>query len=344
MNQEWHQYLAKRKAHIDRSDTPTITGKHASPVIYNITHLGLLFVSGRDSTQFLQGQTTCDVATLTEQRSSPGALCNPKGRVITTFTILKTADSGYLLLLPTELLESVRQRLQRYVLRSDIRLEDVTDRWCIIGLSGRQLAPLLAEEEIELADESQSVARQADWISIRVWSADERFLVLASTAKTVTLWEQLAGQKQFSEHDSGLWMCHEIADGIPVITQATSEAFVPQTINLDLLGGISFDKGCYTGQEVVARMHYLGTLKRRMYLGSGTSGRTPNAGEPVFDAKTADERRVGTIVMAAQCAPDRYQFLAVLQTASAEAGDLRIDAADGDPLTLLPMPYGLQTQ
>lgn len=343
MNQEWHQYLAKRKARINRGDTLTITGEQNSLVIYNITHLGLLFVAGRDSAAFLQGQTTCDISILTEQRSSPGALCNPKGRVVTTCTILKTADSGYLLLLPAELLEPVRQRLQRYVLRSDVRLEDASDRWCIVGLSGQQLAPPLAEQEIGLPDAIQAVARQADWISIRVRSADERLLVLASTARAVTLWEQLADKKQFSEHDSGLWMCREIADGIPLITQATSEAFVPQMINLDLLGGISFNKGCYTGQEVVARMHYLGKLKRRMYLGSGTSERTPNAGDPVFDAKAAAEQRVGTIVMAARCTSDQYHFLAVLQTVSAESGDLRIDAPDGDPLTLRPVPYGLPT-
>jgi len=230
------------------------------------------------------------------------------------------------------------------VLRADVKLANISDQWCIIGLSGRQLAPILAEQNIELPDEPQTVAGQTDWISIRVPSADERFLVLASMARAVTLWEQLADKKQLSEHDSGLWMCHEIADGIPVITQATSEAFVPQMINLDLLGGISFDKGCYTGQEVVARMHYLGQLKRRMVLGAGTSGRTPNAGDPVFDAKAAAEQRVGTIVMAARCTPDQYHFLAVLQTASAESGDLRIGAPDGEPLTLRPLPYRLQTQ
>ena len=312
-------------------------------MIYDITHLGVLFVSGRDSATFLQGQTTCDISILTEQRSSLGALCNAKGRVITSFTILKTSESGYLLLLPAELLEPVRQRLQRYVLRSDVRLENVSDQWCVVGLSGQQLTPLLAEQEIELSDAIQSVARQADWISIRVQSADERFLVLASTARAVTLWEQLADEKHFSEHDSGLWMCHEIADGIPVITEATSEVFVPQMINLDRLGGISFEKGCYTGQEVVARMHYLGKLKRRMCLGTGTSGQTPTPGDPVYDTKAADEQRVGTIVMAARCAPDQYQFLAVLQTASAESGGLRIDSPDGKPITLRPLPYRFLT-
>jgi tRNA-modifying protein YgfZ len=344
MNQAWHQYLANRKASSDKGDTSVFADERTRSVIYDITHLGLLFVSGRDSETFLQGQATCDVSILTEHRSSLGALCNPKGRVITTFTILKTSGSGYLLLLPAELLEPVRQRLQRYVLRSDVRLEDVSDQWCVVGLSGQQPAPLPAEQEIELCDAIQSVARQADWITIRMRSADERFLVLASTARAVTLWEQMADEKQFSEHDSGLWMCHDIADGIPVIAQATSEAFVPQMINLDLLDGISFDKGCYTGQEVVARMHYLGKLKRRMYLGSGTSGQTPNPGDPVFDAKAADEQRVGTIVMAACCAADQYHFLAVLQTASAESGDLRIDSPDGEPMTLRPLPYRLQTQ
>jgi tRNA-modifying protein YgfZ len=344
MNQEWHQYLASRKAPSDKGNTNMFAEERTRSVIYDITHLGLLFVSGRDSTTFLQGQTTCDVSALTEERSSLGALCNPKGRAITTFAILKTSESGYLLLLPAELLEPVRQRLQRYVLRANVRLEDVSDQWCVIGLSGHRLTPLLAEQEIKLPDAVQSVAAQAEWISIRVRSADERFLVLASTARAIALWERLADEKQFSEHDSELWIRHEIADGIPAITQATSEAFVPQMINLDLLGGISFEKGCYTGQEVVARMHYLGRLKRRMFLGAGTSGRVPNPGDPVFDAKAADEQRVGTIVMAARCAPNQYQFLAVLQTASAESGDLRIGTPDGAPLTLHPLPYHLQTQ
>jgi len=111
MNQEWRQYLAKRKAPLRKGNATAFAEEGTRSAIYDITHLGLLYVAGRDSDTFLQGQTTCDISILTEQRSNPGAVCNPKGRVVTTFTILKTADAGYLLLLPAELLEPVRQRL-----------------------------------------------------------------------------------------------------------------------------------------------------------------------------------------------------------------------------------------
>ncbi len=231
-----------------------IESGHASP--HPLTQFGLLAVTGSDAESFLQGQTTCHVGHITPQQSGLGALCNLKGRVIANFTIVRTAQ-GFFLLLPLELLETVETRLRRYVMRSDVTLEAVTGQWSLFGLVGDASKALRTQYGIVLSNDNYAATTADGWIVINAPTADaERTLLMIRRDQAEAFWSAFKPNEAIDSCSDSQWLLEDIVSGIATITTATEELFVPQMINLDLLGGVSFDKGCYTGQEVVARMRF----------------------------------------------------------------------------------------
>lgn len=310
-----------------------------------LPEIGVLSLSGQDAAKLLQGQSTCDIVGLPPGQTTLGAFCTAKGRAYGLFRALRTEDR-VILLMPEELLENTRKRLGMYVLRSDVKIEDISNRWAVFGLYGGQsdsalkalgLPPLNQDNEAE----GQS-GLVASFYAIRIPDPDcPRFLVLADAAKA-------AGISRFLEShgldrvEASRWELEDIRSGIPAIKAATVEEFVPQMLNLDLLGGISFNKGCYTGQEIVARTHYLGQLKRRMYRLRGTGYPTPRAGEAVY--REGDEgQAVGMVVSCAETDGGSFELLAVLNRAAAEETGDSSKTADGLALALSSLPYSLPT-
>lgn len=301
-------------------------------VFRELQHTGLIRFSGEEARAFLHNQLSCDVAALTFGRSTYGAYCNPKGRVLASF-LLWRSEQGLFMQLPSSLREPIQQQLSKFILRSKVKAENFTDDPALIGVAGKDAAARL-QQALGAAPTAPHDVVHVDGATIIRLPVD-RYEIAVPREQAPRLAEALGAAEQAGpEH----WEWLAIRAGIPVILSATQEQFVPQMVNLDLIGGVSFQKGCYPGQEIVARMRYRGTLKQRMYLANVTSIEHPQPGEK-FYSPTFGDQACGTLVNAARAPEGGYDLLAVIQISAAERGDLHWKSLDGPPLKLLELPY-----
>ncbi|WP_339560335.1 folate-binding protein YgfZ [Pseudomonas sp. EA_65y_Pfl1_P113] len=296
-----------------------------------LSHEGVLAVRGADAAKFLQGQLTCNLNYLSETQASLGARCTQKGRMQSSFRILLQGD-GVLLAMATELLEPQLADLKKYAVFSKSKLTDETAAWVRFGLVSANQA--LASLGLELPAETDSVARSDALIAIRV--SPERAELWVPTEHSEAVHEQLA--KQLKETDLNDWLLGQIRAGIGQVMPQTRELFIPQMLNLQAVGAVSFKKGCYTGQEIVARMQYLGKLKRRLYRLSLNTAEMPEPGTPLFSP--SHNSSIGEVVIAAK-ADQNVELLAVLQAEAADSGDVHLGTLEGPALQLLDLPYTL---
>ncbi|RJG14183.1 folate-binding protein [Pseudomonas cavernicola] len=298
-----------------------------------LSHEGVLAVRGPDASKFLQGQLTCNLNYLNDTTASLGARCTPKGRMLSSFRILTDGD-GYLLAMAGELLESQLTELQKYAVFSKSKLGDESARWVRFGLSGADA--VLAELGLELPPQADHVARGNDLIAIRL--ADGRAELWAPASTAAPLHARLAAHLPQAPLNS--WLLAQVRAGIGQVVGATRELFIPQMLNLQALGGVSFKKGCYTGQEIVARMQYLGKLKRRLYRLSLGAGELPAPATELFSP--VHRSGVGEVVLAAH-AEHRIELLAVLQEDAVSDGRIQLGTEEGPALSLLELPYTLDS-
>lgn len=296
-----------------------------------LSHEGVLAVIGTDASKFLQGQLTCNLNYLSETHSSLGARCTQKGRMQSSFRIVLEPE-GCLLAMARELVEPQLADLKKYAVFSKSKLTDDSARWARFGLykGGAALNSL----GIHLPAETDSVARADGLIAIRV--SHERAELWAPAEQSEDLSQRL--KTQLSEADLNQWLLGQIRDGIGQVMGETRELFIPQMLNLQAVGGVSFKKGCYTGQEIVARMQYLGKLKRRLYRLSLGATELPLTGTPLF--APGHSSAVGEVVIAAY-AEEGIELLAVLTADAVEAGEIHVAEAQGPKLTVLDLPYTL---
>ncbi|WP_460137414.1 CAF17-like 4Fe-4S cluster assembly/insertion protein YgfZ [Pseudomonas sp. S1_E04] len=296
-----------------------------------LSHEGVLAVRGSDAAKFLQGQLTCNLNYLNDTQASLGARCTQKGRMQSSFRILLQGD-GVLLAMATELLEPQLADLKKYAVFSKSKLTDESAAWVRFGVvNGDQALNSLG---LELPAQTDSVARTEQWIAIRVSPARAELWVPAESAESVH--SQLSAQlKQAGLNE---WLLGQIRAGIGQVMPQTRELFIPQMLNLQAVGGVSFKKGCYTGQEIVARMQYLGKLKRRLYRLSLEATQVPDPGTPLFSPSHSNS--IGEVVIAAK-ADQVIELLAVLQAEAAESGNVHIGTLEGPGLQLLELPYSL---
>lgn len=305
------------------------------PVLARLDPIGLLIVQGEDAAPFLRSQATCDIRGLSEDCVGLGAFCSPKGRAVAVFRVLRHGGR-FFLILRDDMLDAVRSRLQRYVLRARVELSDARERWAIFGLlgTGNAATDLLGLSAMPPPGRCTETAGGA--LVMAVDGAD-KFLVAAPRAAAdalETAWIRRGVGRHGSASD---WECTEIRDGIPTVTPATSEEFIPQMLNLDRLGGISFNKCCYTGQEVVARTHYLGTVKRRMHRFRVDCDRMPEPGTRLVGAR--DENPIGQVVAAAPAADSGYELWAVTGAEAGPGDAVQLGACSGPPLRWMDLPY-----
>jgi hypothetical protein len=216
---------------------------------------------------------------------------------------------------------------------------DASGDWKLIGVAEKDAHALVKQAVSQAPNAVHEVAHAADVMVIRLPS--DRFEIVAPQDKAPRILEALATGAMMSDQEHWEWL--DIRAGIPTILPTTQEAFVPQMVNLDLIGGVSFEKGCYPGQEIVARMHYRGTLKQRMYLANIAADERPQPGEKLYSPDFG-EQACGTIVNAARSPEGGHDLLASIQISSATRGDLHWKAPDGPALKLLPLPYALPAQ
>lgn len=298
-----------------------------------LAQFGLIRFSGEEAQDFLHNQLTCDVSALKLGHSTYGAYCTPKGRVLASF-LLWRADQGFFMQLPSSLREPIQKQISKYILRSRVKAADATAEWVLLGVTGKDATALAQRVAGKALHAVHELVQAPDSMVIRL--PGDRFEIVAARDRARAILDMLAAEAQ--PVDAEHWQQQIIRAGVPIILPATQEAFVPQMVNLDLIGGVSYDKGCYPGQEIVARMHFRGTLKQRMYLANVASTEPPQPGEK-FYSPAFGEQACGAVVNAARSPEGGHDLLAVLQIGAAERGDLHWKSPDGPPLKLLELPY-----
>lgn len=261
MNGGWMDFLKSKNAKFSENSEIFFleSSEDTEHTIATITHLAIIKVMGEDASRFLQGQLTCNINDLTDSNSFFAAFCNAKGRTISTLLILKK-EEAYFLILPAELIDKVINKLKMYILRSDVQLTNATNNLCLTGITSSELNLSISFPETDFA------VKNGSEIIIKFPSTDNRYLCINSVSQGKALWTQLTQKDNFLASNSSTWNYQDISIGLPWLTELTSEEYIPQMLNIDKLGGISFEKGCYTGQEVIARTHYLGKAKRELFL------------------------------------------------------------------------------
>jgi folate-binding protein YgfZ len=308
-------------------------------VIAPLSAFGLVTAAGEDAATFLQGQLTNDIRRIDAGHSQLSGYCTPKGRLLAIPRIFRRGED-YQLLLPAALLDTTLTRLARYVLRSKVTLTRADERLAGFGLSGPAAERLRGTLGADAPAAVNETIQAGELSVLRIAGIHPRFLIFGPHAAIAAAWRELRAQAR--PVGQSAWALLDIVNGIPHVEPATVEEFIPQTVNLDLLGAIAFDKGCYTGQEIVARLHYRGTVKRRMYLAHCTADTAPRAGAAVH--AHGSEQAVGHVVNAAADAEGGFLLLASLVHEQALQGGLHLAPAidgnaDGAALTLRDLPY-----
>ncbi len=309
-------------------------------IICDLSQIGMIRVQGEDAADFLQNQLTNDINDVSEFRAQLSAWCNPKGRTIATFLIHQHQESYYLAL-AADLMEYVLKRLKMYVLRSRVVLEDVTGSVVHFGFSGSHiLEDWDACCEGELPTEDYGVVRVGDVSIIKVPGMVPRYEVVGEFEEAARLWQKL--NVRAAPVSASAWAYLNIASGIPTITQASQEAWIPQMLNLQAIGGVNFKKGCFPGQEIVARLKYLGKNKRRVFRVEMDTDRVPEVNDVLESKDEAGRRQEAGKVLNAVLNPDgKVEALAVLKIAVADS-PLFLVGDEATPVHLLALPFSVE--
>lgn len=345
MKPEWKDFLSNAGAELAETKVESFGNPeqerqivHSGDIISDLTHYGLITAYGEDTETFLQGQFTNDISNVDLEHSQLSSYCTPKGRMLANFRIFKRNETWYLSL-PYELVEPTLSRLQMFVMRSKVTLENADDALIRFGLNGPKATERLKDITGSVPETVDAVVQHQDYTIIRVAGTEPRFEIYGLLEGMIQLWQSL--DVNAAPVGADIWELLNIEAGIPYIVTQTSEAFVPQMANMELINGVDFKKGCYTGQEIVARMHYLGKLKRRMYRINIDTNQPPTPGDSLYAKESRGGSATGTIVSAQQQTDGSYDALAVIQITDAENQPLRLYNADGPEIKILELPYSL---
>jgi folate-binding protein YgfZ len=294
-----------------------------------LPHLGVIQAQGEDAANFLHNQLSNDVLLLPVGQSRLAAFCSAKGRMQASFILLKTAPDTVLLVLSLDLLAQTLKRLSMFVLRAKVKISDSTSQWALRGLLGES-ARALAGDATPWQTLTQDGAH-----TVSLYSA-----VLGASEIPRALWIAPAGHDlpAGAEVPAVVWQWAEVMSGVTLVSQPVFEAFVPQMLNYESVGGVNFKKGCYPGQEVVARSQFRGTLKRRTALVHSLVALA--AGQEVFTPTDPDQACATVVLSAARADGQGFDALVSGTTESMQSG-WRVGGPEGAALDLLPLPYTL---
>lgn len=297
----------------------------------------LVSITGADSTAYLQGQLTLDVAALDADHHSPAAHCDAKGKMWSNMRLFHRGE-GYAYLIRRELRDTQLPELKKYAVFSKVSM--VADDECVLlGVAGFQARAALANLFDNLPDSEKPVVQQGETTLLWFAQPAERFLIVTSLSQAEALKQKLNDDAQFN--DSQQWLALDIEAGIPVIDPATSVQFIPQATNLQALDAISFKKGCYAGQEMVARAKYRGANKRALYWLAGQASHLPEANAPLELQMGERWRRTGSVLAAVQL-DDGISWIQVVLNNDLEPDTvLRVEGDEGGHLTIQPLTYSL---
>jgi len=342
MNTPWTDFLAREGATLEdssiRFDSPEseVRAGASGTVVVPLVHLGLIRSAGDDSVGFLHNLLSNDVKKLGADGAQWSSFNTPKGRMLASLLMWNDA-AGQMIAASADVQPMLLKKLSMYVLRSKVKLGAAGADTVLIGVSGGDASAVLERAGIAapIAPMTQAVAGE-----VRCIRLNERNLVLALPAASAPeIFDKLIAS---GAHKAGTaaWHLAMIRAGLPLITAATQEEFVAQMLNFDVIGGVSFSKGCYPGQEIVARTQYLGKLKKRMYRVHVRTDMAPAAGADVFTPEFGDQS-AGKLVNVVPAPDGGFEALAVMQTSSAASGEAHLGSPQGPRLTFLDLPYAL---
>jgi len=346
MSSDWVNFLQKQQAHHDAigvshfADNPAVADDDPN-FLCDLSQLSLLRINGDDAETFLQGQLSNDVSLLDGKQSQLSSYCSPKGRILASFRVYRNGDDFYLLI-PADTLNATLKRLRMFVLMSKVNIDDVSGELVRIGVSGERADAALAQLSFTPPTSKNGLALTDSVHILKIPGASPRYIIIAAAATMTDIWSNLSQQLPAKGYNH--WNLMDIQQGIPSVVASTVDAFVPQMINLHAIDGVSFSKGCYPGQEIVARMHYLGKLKRRMYRAKVQTEQAPKPGDTLFSADSDSGQGAGLIVMSAALADNQYEVLAVMQIKAHDEGALHLLSNDGPALDVLDIPYSVSLE
>jgi len=287
-------------------------------------------VAGADARAFLHGQLTNDIEHLAPNQARRAGWCTAKGRLLATVLVVPQADD-FLLLLPRELVASIMKRLKMFVLRAKVSVDDESERWAHYGVLGAGALQALEARDVQVPGEVRAVASSDTTIVVRV--EGDRARILVPSDSSASLLERLG----LREIDEARWALADIRMGVPRVVAATQDLFVPQMLNFEAVAGLDFKKGCYPGQEVVARAQYRGQVKRHMRRARVAPEAVPAVGQDLYCDEQSGQA-CGTVVAVA-VADGEAEMLAVVPITAAQA-QLPVRVSPGGPaLEWLPLPY-----
>jgi folate-binding protein YgfZ len=346
MNKDWNDFLIENGAKINQQNT-LYFGDEANDnqkaentdILCDLSQFSTVVVAGGDAAEFMQGQFTNDVKLVDAEHSQLSAICNNKGRMIANFRLFND-QQNYFFSLRSSLVEKAIEHLQNYILRAEVAIQDVSEQLIHLGVSGENAVDLLAPFIENINTEVDSISHNDDYILIRIAANQPRYEIFCSLQHAKTLWKKISMQVEVVNSTS--WDFLNIQAGLPFIDASTSEEFVPQMANMELINGVSFTKGCFTGQEIVARMHYLGKLKKRCYKVHIETEDEPVHGDKLFAENARAGQNTGILIHAEKNPELGYDALAVIQIADIES-KLFLNDADGPVVTVKELPYSFET-
>jgi folate-binding protein YgfZ len=330
---DWHHTLAAAGARIDDAGVVSDFGDPAaeaqasatSAVVVPLTGMGLISVCGADAGAFLDSQLTSKVSAVSPTQAQYSGYCTPKGRLLATMLIFMQGDC-YWLTLPAELSSDVAQRLQKFILRAKVKVEVASSGLVMFGVTGSRSNATLTEV-LGLPSERNFGVRQVTGLTL-ITLPGKRYLIACPAAQADSTWQHLSAHLRPAGWNA--WQLQSIRSGIATVTSATQEAFIPQMLALDTYDAVSFTKGCYPGQEIVARTRYLGNLKRHLY--HGHCEQPLAAGDALFEEAAGSA--AGTVTNAAENSEHGWELLAVLQREAVSNG-VPLRTAGGAAVTAL---------
>jgi folate-binding protein YgfZ len=354
MQQEWKDNLLDSGAEFDNEERVSFAyTEHESHepnvlthnILCDLSSIGLIRVQGEDATTFLQNQLTNDINQVSATKGQLSAWCTPKGRALATF-VIHQHDDIYYLALSADKVEVTLKRLRMYVMMSKVVLEDVRQQLIHFAVAGSNITQHLHDYGIEQLPEADYQVVQHNTLRImRLPSATPHFEVYANAADIADakgLWNALNAQADIAPVSDNAWRYLNIVSGLPMVNAASSEAWIPQMLNLQVIDGVSFTKGCFPGQEIVARLKYLGKNKRRLYRLLLETEQLPDTGTLIIAEDEPTE--AGKVLNAALNPDGQVEVLAVLKIAMAENKALYLAEQGGAAVTLLELPYAIDDE
>lgn len=348
MKPEWREFLLNAGAEFDDENDLVISFgnpeqeqrvAHTGLVMCDLSHHGLISAYGDDASTFLQGQLTNDIRNVSTQHSQLSAYCTPKGRMLSNFRIFKR-DNTFYLQLPRTQLEATLKRIRMFILMAKVTMEDSSNAFVHIGVSGPTAEQHLLEIFSALPQANDDIVQEKGYTIIRIAGPHPRFEIYGELEAMKTLWSKL--DVNAAPMGNGPWEWLDIQAGIPTIYPENAEAFVPQMTNMQLINGVNFQKGCYTGQEVVARMQYLGKLKRRMFHVHVDTSEPVRPGDKLYSPASTSGQGTGNIVSAQPDPNGGYAALAVIDLSDVEHGALQLHDDQGPKVQVRELPYSFE--